>query len=86
MDELTFQNSFKTLVEISKFEEQKQSEEAELRSIEKKNVKKINNLHMMLKTEFKKGMDELNERHDTVARLKVWIVCVTFLVHLRLSG
>ncbi|XP_021937543.1 IQ domain-containing protein G isoform X2 [Zootermopsis nevadensis] len=83
MDELTFQNSFKTLVEISKFEEQKQSEEAELRSIEKKNVKKINNLHMMLKTEFKKGMDELNERHDTVARLKDQIQETLFMNDLK---
>jgi hypothetical protein len=73
-------------VEISKFEGKKQSEEAELISTEEKNVKKLNNLCNILKTEFKEGMDKINEKHDTVVWLKVRIVCVTFLLHLSFSG
>jgi hypothetical protein len=74
------------MVEITKFEGQKETEEAELISTEEKNVKKMNNLHNTLKTEFKEGVDKINEKHDTVARLEVRIVCVTFLLHLSFSG
>jgi hypothetical protein len=86
LDELIFKKSFRTLMEISELEEQKQNEEAELISTEEKNVKQMNNLCSTLKTEFEEGMDKINKEHDAIAWLKVRIICITFPLHLSFSG
>lgn len=79
LEELKLKKSFKTLVKVSELEVQQQNEEAELISAEERNVKEINILHNILEGDFKKGMDKINNKSDTIAWLKVRIINVMFL-------
>lgn len=84
LEELKYKKSSKTLVKVIEMELKKQNEEAELISTEEKNKKEVNNLCTILKREFKDGMDKINEKHDFIARLKVRIINVTFLLQPKL--
>jgi hypothetical protein len=81
LDELRFKNSFTMLLEILQLEAQKQNEEAELLSMVERNVKEINRLHHLSKKEFKEGMDNINDKHDIIASLKVRIITVVSVIH-----
>jgi two-component sensor histidine kinase len=81
LEELRFKNSFKTLVEILQLEVQKQNEAAEMMSMVERNVKEINRLHHLLKKDFKKGMNKVNDKRNIIAKLKVRIITIVSVMN-----